>query len=113
MHQNSIFDLVWDGKHIITASADKTCKVVDVETGAVLSVLGEGTTGDKGHQGSVKQITKVSKNIVASGGRDGKIILHDIRLKTGHANTISEYVFAQQIFNKPNTNFNRRRTESL
>ena len=44
----------------------------------------------KDHQGSVKCIEKVDRNVLASGGRDGKIILYDLRQK----NSIGEYIFS-------------------
>ena len=56
-HQNSIFDLEWikSDTQIATASGDKTCKIIDVESGAEVACLGR-QKGDTGHLGSVKCI---------------------------------------------------------
>lgn len=76
---------------IVTASGDKTCKIIDVESGVDVACLGR-QNGDNGHLGSVKCIQRIDYegNIIASGGRDGKIILHDARIPNGYAATIQD-----------------------
>ena len=99
-HENSIYEIEWinGDSGIVTASADKSSKVIDVETKTEMITFPGG--GSKGHQGSIKCVQKVDQNgnLIATGGRDSKIILHDIRVKDGQAgiiqsDSLSDFVF--------------------
>ena len=104
---------------IVTASADKSCRLIDVEAQEVVGTFQ--SEGTKGHQSSVKCVTKVDSEgtIVASGGRDGKIVLHDTRLKDGYAGQVQdgsygEYVFTQQVFtNQTTKDLSQKRVKPL
>ncbi|ORY40510.1 WD40 repeat-like protein [Rhizoclosmatium globosum] len=75
-HNNNIIDLLWtpDDHFIITSSGDQTCKLWDVETHKVVSVLGR-------HRSSVKNVTfsEAQPNTFATASRDGTIALFDVR----------------------------------
>ena len=76
MHQNSIFDLTWLGNtKVVTASGDQSGIVFDLETQQQQVQLAQQ------HEASVKCVTCVqsSDNIIATGGREGRIVIHDIR----------------------------------
>lgn len=81
-HNNAIFDLTWmlDQMKLVTASGDHTSKLYDVSNGEIRE--------EKvfcGHTRSVKTVAfrKDDSSVFATGGRDGNIILWDIRTDTG------------------------------
>jgi WD40 repeat protein len=70
-------------------SGDQTGVVNDVITQQQISEL-------HGHEASIKSITKCEeKGLVITGGRDGKIILYDIRQRysIGEVTNIGDYTF--------------------
>ncbi|XP_077138423.1 denticleless protein homolog [Ranitomeya variabilis] len=75
-HTNAVFDLAWvPGEHkLVTASGDQTAKLFDVKAGELLGEC-------KGHQCSLKSVTfsKFEKAVFSTGGRDGNIMVWDIR----------------------------------
>ncbi|KAJ9093224.1 hypothetical protein QFC20_007191 [Naganishia adeliensis] len=79
-HQNAIFDVQWDeaDERLLTASGD--------QTGAVHR-LGEGEVRRDavlmGHTSSVKTCAWYDQNTVLTAGRDGNILIFDLRT-TGH-----------------------------
>lgn len=77
-HNNAIFDLAWmfDQMKLVTASGDHTSKLYDIGNGEVKS-----ERVFCGHTRSVKTVTfrKDDSNVFATGGRDGDIIIWDIR----------------------------------
>ncbi|KAG6618594.1 WD40 repeat-containing protein L2DTL [Phytophthora cinnamomi] len=83
-HDNAIFDVIWtqDDAQLLTAAGDLQVRVWDVETagrtsGAEISPV----LTLKGHDMSVKCVRQApdSAHVVASGGRDGKVLLWDTR----------------------------------
>lgn len=79
VHDNTIFDFDWcfsDNK-IITASGDMQCMLVNMEHGS--NRINEAVFS--GHRKSVKSVKQsfYNNNIFASCGRDGVILLWDLR----------------------------------
>ncbi|KAK9673865.1 hypothetical protein RND81_12G194600 [Saponaria officinalis] len=78
VHNNSVYDLCWtkDDATVLTASADHTVKVWDVEQKECIGML-------KGHTGSVKSVCSHPSNfdVIVSGSRDGSFALWDLRCK--------------------------------
>lgn len=76
-HENAIFDICWspDQVKILTASGDQFCVLWDVSSKQKVRTF-------KGHCGSVKTIdfSPFDPNVFASGSRDGKIIMWDVRV---------------------------------
>jgi WD40 repeat protein len=75
IHRTSIFDLIWfnDDTRLLTASADETCLLFDIQTQQVMD-------RGKDHNGSIKSIAKTEdESLIATGGRDGKIVFYDVR----------------------------------
>jgi WD40 repeat protein len=75
IHKNCIYDLIWLNKtELACGGGDKIVNIVDTNTFDIKSVL-------KGHTESVKTITCVKTNtsIIASGSRDGSILIYDLR----------------------------------
>lgn len=74
-HENAVLDLMWvDGKNIATASGDHTVCIWDCVAQTKICQL-------NGHEYSVKCVRnqKLSPHLLASGSRDGKIFLWDLR----------------------------------
>ncbi|KAF9437826.1 hypothetical protein BGZ76_010990 [Entomortierella beljakovae] len=75
-HLNAVFDICWtsDDSKLISASGDKTAKLHDVETKTCISTF-------MGHTGSLKSVSlkSGSDNIFATAGRDGSVLIWDIR----------------------------------
>lgn len=78
-HSNAIFDVAWldDDRQLISASGDQTFRLWDVQTAQTLAVA-------KGHTGSIKSVAarEDEAHLVATGGRDGQIMLWDMRAGT-------------------------------
>ena len=76
-HNNSIFDLAWshDDRFITTVSGDETVVIWSAEKQLDIASL-------SGHTGSIKSVSHKpeNENILASAGRDGRILLWDMRL---------------------------------
>ncbi|KAJ8045958.1 Denticleless protein-like [Holothuria leucospilota] len=75
-HDNAIFDLIWAHNEpwIVTASGDQTAVLWDAPTGKKKSVF-------KQHTGSLKSVSFgiESNSILATGARDGSIMIWDTR----------------------------------
>jgi WD40 repeat protein len=82
VHQNAIFDLLWNNSdaELITASGDRTLKIVDTETQNIKLTL-------RNHTGSVKSVSAhdSNPNILVSSSRDGSLCLWDTRESTKHS----------------------------
>ncbi|CAH1174023.1 unnamed protein product [Phaedon cochleariae] len=80
-HNNAIFDLAWmfNEMKLVTASGDHTSKIYDIGNGEIKC-----QRTFCGHTRSVKTVTfrKDDTSVFATGGRDGNIILWDIRADT-------------------------------
>lgn len=78
-HYNSIFDIDFvQGNCLVTASGDMTCALWDIERRAAIKHF-------IGHQKSVRAVRSMPQNpsVIASGGRDGWLLLYDTRENTG------------------------------
>lgn len=77
-HNNAIFDLAWmfDQMKLVTASGDHTSTLYDIGNGEIRNIR-----VFCGHNRSVKTVAfrKDDCNVFATGGRDGDIIIWDIR----------------------------------
>ncbi|XP_012870723.1 PREDICTED: denticleless protein homolog isoform X1 [Dipodomys ordii] len=75
-HWNAVFDLAWvPGElKLVTASGDQSAKFWDVKAGELIGTC-------KGHQCSLKSVafSKFEKAVFCTGGRDGNIMVWDIR----------------------------------
>ena len=75
-HNNAIFDLKWTDTEpwVLTASGDQTAALWDVSRGCRLAVF-------KQHSSSLKSVSfrPGDRNVFATGARDGKIMVWDIR----------------------------------
>ncbi|KAF5898635.1 denticleless protein [Clarias magur] len=75
-HDNAVFDIAWvpGANSLVTASGDQTARLWDVITGELLGSF-------KGHQCSLKSVAfpKREKAVFCTGGRDGNIMLWDMR----------------------------------
>ncbi len=92
MHRTSIFDICWcsDDTKLITGSADETCLLFDIQTHQVID-----RTQD--HSASIKSIAKTEDgNLIATGGRDGKIFFYDFR--QGLFKPVGDFMFTQKKF---------------
>lgn len=80
VHRNAIFDVQWlsDDHAFVTAAGDGTVKVTSVRDGESLATL-------SGHSGSVKAVRSMPNqpSILASAGRDGNIMMWDLRCTVG------------------------------
>ena len=75
IHKNCIYDLIWLNKtEIACGGGNKVVNIIDANTFEIISTL-------KGHTESVKSLTCVKTNtsIIASGARDGAILIYDLR----------------------------------
>ncbi|GJQ14996.1 hypothetical protein GpartN1_g6787.t1 [Galdieria partita] len=101
IHQNAIFDVCWLGttdQQIATASGDQTIRITDTTTWGQVSNL-------TGHRGSVKVVREMPLSdgkILGSAGRDGNVMLWDIRCPgkntfLGQTCSISPVLSLQQI----------------
>ena len=82
VHNNGIFDVKWSpsDNYIATASGDRTIAITDPNTStssALYHLIG--------HSHTTKCVTWDPKNnsLLASGGRDGSILLWDLRTRSG------------------------------
>ncbi|GAQ82389.1 hypothetical protein KFL_001100030 [Klebsormidium nitens] len=75
-HSNSIFDIAWlqNDTHLLTGSGDQVIRLWNLEAQRCVQEL-------RGHQGSIKSVCvqATQNNCLASGGRDGAIMLWDLR----------------------------------
>lgn len=82
-HENAVYDVAWtrDDARVLTASADRAVAMFDAETGRMLAKM-------MGHGASVKAVATAptQREVFASGGRDGRLILSDARTRRGAAN---------------------------
>ncbi|KAJ2066625.1 hypothetical protein GGI08_001777 [Coemansia sp. S2] len=76
-HDNSIFDVEWyaDDTRMVTASADETCRLWDVEQQKLLGVFG-------GHSQTVRSVSwrHEDQHCFSSASRDGSIMMWDLRV---------------------------------
>ncbi|KAL5108948.1 hypothetical protein TcWFU_005319 [Taenia crassiceps] len=96
VHDNAIFSVKWVTyvNQFLTASGDQTIKLVDSETGLVVSVY-------VGHTMSVRSLALCPENhyIFASASRDGSIRLWDMRthnLEGTDSQSVTSIVFARE-----------------
>lgn len=82
-HFNAVFDISWMPHHLklISASGDHTARLWDVSTSKLMSIR-----EFNGHSRSVKVATFPHNNcnLFATGGRDGQVIIWDIRTQDNH-----------------------------
>lgn len=75
-HANALFDVTWtcDDAFILTAGADRTVGMFDSSTLTTAKQF-------VGHEGNVRGVTAhpTNRNLLASCGRDGKILCYDVR----------------------------------
>ncbi|KAJ1859869.1 hypothetical protein LPJ73_001647 [Coemansia sp. RSA 2703] len=87
-HEHASFDVAWNhsGTALVTASADETCRLWDVETG---SKKGEFC----GHSKTVRAVDwrHMDDSCFASGSRDGGVLLWDIRSNKTRTEDIYSY----------------------
>ncbi|KAJ2493278.1 hypothetical protein IWW37_000741 [Coemansia sp. RSA 2050] len=76
-HDNSVFDVEWcaDDMRMVTASADETCRLWDVEQQKLLGVF-------SGHSQTVRSVSwrHEDQNCFSSASRDGSIMMWDLRV---------------------------------
>ena len=68
---HSIFTIDSIGEQIISAGASTSCNLCNIESGPVRSF--------EGHSASVKVVKTLDDTLFASGARDGKILVWDLR----------------------------------
>ncbi|KAJ1819232.1 hypothetical protein LPJ60_003891 [Coemansia sp. RSA 2675] len=75
-HDNSIFDVEWcaDDTRMVTASADETCRLWDVEQQKLLGVF-------RGHSQTVRSVSwrHEDQHCFSTASRDGSIMMWDLR----------------------------------
>ncbi len=91
-HNSMINDLQWrwSDESIVTVSTDSTVKLWDANTSACLKTLCSNPASEDltGHTAGVKCVAVQDQtDIIATGGRDGRIFLWDFRLGSGPAAT--------------------------
>ncbi|KAJ2824876.1 hypothetical protein GGI24_003302, partial [Coemansia furcata] len=76
-HDNSVFDIEWcaDDTRMVTASADESCRLWDVEQQKLLGVFG-------GHSQTVRSVSWRHEDLhcFSSASRDGSIMMWDLRV---------------------------------
>ena len=81
-HENAVYDVAWtrDDAWALTASADRAVAIFDAETGRTVARM-------TGHGASVKALATApaKREVFASGGRDGRLLLSDARTARGVA----------------------------
>ncbi|NWV50061.1 DTL protein, partial [Daphoenositta chrysoptera] len=111
-HSNAVFDLAWvPGEHrIVTASGDQTAKVWDVRAGELLGIC-------KGHQCSLKSVafSRFEKAVFCTGGRDGNIMLWDIRCnkKDGFYRQVNQISGAHNVADKQTPSKPKKKRQNL
>ncbi|KAJ2508184.1 hypothetical protein IWW47_000743 [Coemansia sp. RSA 2052] len=87
-HDNSIFDVDWcaDDSRMVTASADETCRLWDVEQQKLLGVF-------SGHSQTVRSVSwrHGDQHCFSSASRDGSIMMWDLRVNKTKAG--DEYAY--------------------
>ncbi|CAO2833591.1 unnamed protein product [Amaranthus hypochondriacus] len=103
-HDNSVYDFCWikDDTRVLTASADHTIKVWDVEQKKCCAVL-------RGHSGSVKSVSNHPTNfdLLVSGSRDGSFALWDLRCNTRQG---KNWITPNELVNEAHTTAKRKRS---
>ncbi|CAO1621629.1 unnamed protein product [Parajaminaea phylloscopi] len=79
-HYNQIYCIGFDGNRVATGSLDSTVRVWSAETGEPLALL-------QGHTALVGQL-QLTKNMLISGGSDGRIIAYYLDLDSNHTRSI-------------------------
>ncbi|KAF5283221.1 hypothetical protein FQA39_LY17368 [Lamprigera yunnana] len=89
VHSNAIFDIAWMPKvmKLVTASGDHTAALYDISNGSI--------TCERCFQGHVRSLKSVACRpednfVFATGSRDGKIFIWDIRASQSHTITIPD-----------------------
>ncbi|KAJ7507500.1 cell division cycle protein cdt2 [Mycena galericulata] len=76
-HENGIFDVKWNSADtlLVTASGDRSARISDSETGALLQTL-------RGHNSTVKCVSwdPSHRDLLSTGGRDGLVCIWDLRV---------------------------------
>ncbi|XP_063774318.1 denticleless protein homolog [Pseudophryne corroboree] len=98
-HTNAVFDLAWvpEEHKLVTASGDQTAKIFDVKAGELIGEC-------RGHQCSLKSVafSKFEKAVFSTGGRDGNIMLWDMRCtkKDGFYRQVNQITGAHNALDK-------------
>lgn len=109
-HHNAVFDIAWMPFHLklISASGDHTARLWDVSESRLTSIR-----DFCGHTRSVKVATfrKNDCSVFATGGRDGAILIWDLRTSTDGAviQKVDNRIYSAHVGNGPSTPSTRRR----
>ncbi|KAJ1891267.1 hypothetical protein LPJ66_007015, partial [Kickxella alabastrina] len=73
-HDHAVFDGAWspDGRSLLTAAADDTCRLWDAERATLCAEF-------RGHTKTVRAVDWLQPQCFASGARDGAVLLWDLR----------------------------------
>ncbi|XP_076873775.1 denticleless protein homolog [Brachyhypopomus gauderio] len=110
-HDNAVFDIAWvpGMNSLVTASGDQTARLWDVCAGELLGSF-------KGHQCSLKSVAfpKHEKAVFCTGGRDGNIMVWDIRCskKDGFYRQVKQISGAHMKTERHTPQAKKRRTPS-
>lgn len=109
-HFNAVFDIAWMPYHLklISASGDHTARLWDVSESKLISIR-----EFCGHTRSVKVATfrKNDCSVFATGGRDGAILIWDLRSSTNGEiiQKVDNRIYSAHVGNGPTTPSTRRR----
>ncbi|KAJ3327116.1 hypothetical protein HDU76_012356, partial [Blyttiomyces sp. JEL0837] len=97
-HSNAVFEICWtqDDKHIVTASGDRCARLWDIETRKSICAMGGGPNA--GHGSSLKTVAQNphDPNVFVTAGRDGHILVWDVRCTGALEGTAEEPDYRQR-----------------
>lgn len=107
-HFNAVFDIAWMPYHLklISASGDHLAKLFDVTESKLICIR-----EFSGHSRSVKVATFKKNNcsVFATGGRDGAILIWDLRATGDAVQKVDNRIYSAHVGNAPTTPSTRRR----